>query len=140
LEGYILLVEDNPRDVEITLDLLKESGDRSTVVVLDDGEQAIQYLERRGEFENRRRDLPRVMLLDIKMPKVGGLEVLRMMKRERELSAIAVVLLTSSRQEQDMLAAYDLHADGYLIKPTTPKRLAEAIETAIRAAATRNEP
>lgn len=139
MSDYILLVEDNPRDVEITLDLLKEAGNRSEIIVLNDGESAMAFLERRGEFISRREGFPRVILLDIKMPRVSGLEVLRAIKGNPALRAIPVVLLTSSRQEQDMLAAYDLKADGYAIKPPKPAQLASTIESAIRAAASRRD-
>jgi len=137
MSDYMLFVEDNPRDVEITLDLLHQAGNRWEVIVLNDGESAMAFLERRGEFSSRREGFPRVILLDIKMPRISGLEVLRAIRDNPALGAIPVVLLTSSRQEQDILAAYELKADGYAIKPPKPAQLAATIESAIQAAAVR---
>lgn len=136
-ERYILLIEDNRRDVEIILSLLHEAGTAEQVVALFDGEEAIQYFTHTGAFTDRRADEPYVILLDVKMPKVNGLEFLEWIRRDPNLRKIAVILLTSSRQEKDLMAAYDLQADGYLIKPAKPQQLASTIESAVKSAANR---
>jgi len=123
----ILLVEDNARDVEITLANLRNSGVDASVQVVRDGEQALDYLHRRKEFALRSAEGPDVLLLDVKMPKVSGLEVLRAMKSDPVLRNIPVILLTSSREEQDLAAAYQWGAEGYLIKPVRPEQLAATI-------------
>jgi len=89
MSDYMLFVEDNPRDVEITLDLLHQAGNRWEVIVLNDGESAMAFLERRGEFSSRREGFPRVILLDIKMPRISGLEVLRAIRDNPALGGAA---------------------------------------------------
>lgn len=126
----ILLIEDNARDIEITLTNLRESGIDASVHVVRDGEEALNYLYRRHEFALRSTAEPALLLLDIKMPKVNGLEVLRAVKSDPALRSIPVVLLTSSRQEQDLAAAYEWSAEGYLIKPVRPQQLAAMIAAA----------
>jgi CheY-like chemotaxis protein len=128
----VLLVEDNPHDVEITLSLLADSGLDLEVTVVHDGAEAMDYLYRRGEFRLRRREPPSVLLLDVKMPRVDGLEVLKKLKGDPAMKGISVLLLTSSRQEQDMLGAYALHADDYLVKPVRAAQLATAIGRALQ--------
>ena len=135
---HILLVEDNPRDIDIALDVLKKSGYSLEVVVVHDGEQALDYLHSRGEFRLRRPGTPALILLDVKMPKVDGFEVLRHLRENRALTAIPVLMLSSSRQEQDLLSAYDLKADGYLIKPLNQQQLDAAMTTARASAAARS--
>jgi CheY-like chemotaxis protein len=134
----ILLVEDNPRDIDIALDVLKKSGYALEVVVVHDGEQALDYLNVRGEFRLRRPGLPALILLDVKMPKVDGFEVLRHLRGNSAMTAIPVLMLSSSRQEQDLLSAYDLKADGYLIKPLNQQQLDAAMTTARASAAARS--
>lgn len=124
----ILLVEDNARDIEITLASLRSSGLPAEVHVLRDGEEALNYLYRRGLFALS--PTPAVVLLDIKMPKVSGLEVLKTLKSDPVLRSLPVILLTASRAEQDLAAAYEWRADGYLIKPARPEQLATTIEAA----------
>lgn len=126
----ILLVEDNARDIEITLSNLRDSGIAASVHVVRDGEEALNYLYRRHEFALRSTAEPALLLLDIKMPKVNGLEVLKAVKSDSALRSIPVVLLTSSREEQDLAAAYEWRAEGYLIKPVRPQQLATMIATA----------
>jgi len=133
----ILLVEDNPRDIELTIARLVESGVDAEVVVLNDGEQALDYLYRRGQFRLRGPEEPFIIFLDIKMPKVSGLEVLENLRKNAQWLPIPVVLITSSREEQDLARAYEFGADGYLIKPVKAARLPEVIESSIRAAAAR---
>src|SRR5438093_5385202 len=99
----ILLAEDNPKDVELTLTALAEHNLANEVVVVNDGAAALDYLYRRGKFQTRPTGNPGVVLLDLKMPKVGGLEVLRAIKQDETLRTIPIVVLTSSREEQDLV-------------------------------------
>lgn len=113
----ILLVEDNPADVELTLAALGEHNLANEVVVAKDGEQALDYLFRRGQYAMRGNGNPAVIMLDIKMPKVDGLTVLKTIKKEKELMNIPVVMLTSSREDRDLAECYDLGANAYVVKP-----------------------
>jgi CheY-like chemotaxis protein len=115
--GRILMVEDDPKDVELTLTALEEYNLANEVVVVRDGEQALDYLYCRGEYKNRSTDNPSVMLLDLKLPKVDGLEVLKQVKSEEKLRFIPVVVLTSSKEEKDMVASYKLGVNAYVVKP-----------------------
>ena len=135
LSCHVLLVEDNPRDVEITLSLLADCGLDLEVTVVHDGGEAIDYLYRRGEFRLRKAGPPSLLLLDVRMPKLDGIEVLKKLKADPATRRIPVVLLTSSRQEQDMLGAYALHADDYIVKPVRPEQLAASIGRALQRAA-----
>ena len=102
--GRILLVEDDPKDVELTLTALEEYNLANEVIVARDGEEALEYLYSRGKFKTRSSDNPAVMLLDLKLPKVDGLEVLKQIKSNGKLRMIPVVVLTSSKEEKDMVA------------------------------------
>jgi CheY-like chemotaxis protein len=113
----ILLVEDSEKDVELTLAALAEHRLANEVIVTRDGAEALDYLHRRGKFAGRSHELPAVVLLDLKLPKVDGLEVLRRMKSEPELKNIPVVMLTSSREEQDLVKSYELGVSAYVVKP-----------------------
>ena len=113
----ILLVEDNANDVEMTLAALEENHLANEVVVVRDGAAALDYLHRRGVFKLRAPGNPAVVLLDIKLPKVDGVEVLRRVKSDPDLRLVPVVMLTSSREEQDLLSTYDLGVNGYVVKP-----------------------
>src|SRR6202047_2043206 len=104
--GRILLVEDDPKDVELTLTALEEYKLANEVVIARDGEEALDYLYRRGKFATRSTDNPAVLLLDLKLPKVDGLEVLQQIKAECALKLIPVVVLTSSHEERDMVRSY----------------------------------
>jgi CheY-like chemotaxis protein len=115
--GRILLVEDDPRDVELTLTALEEYKLANEVVVVHDGAQALDYLYRRGAFASRSGEYPAVLLLDLKLPKVDGLEVLQQVKSDENLRLIPVVVLTSSREERDMVASYKLGVNAYVVKP-----------------------
>jgi CheY-like chemotaxis protein len=115
--GRILLVEDDPRDVELTLTALEEYNLANEVVVVHDGEEALDYLSFRGQFQNRNSENPAVMLLDLKLPKVDGLEVLKHVKSDSKLRTIPVVVLTSSREERDVVASYKLGVNAYVVKP-----------------------
>jgi CheY-like chemotaxis protein len=115
--GRILLVEDDPRDVELTLTALEDHKLANEVTVAHDGQEALDYLYRRGQFATRPNENPAVMLLDLKLPKVDGLEVLKRIKADEQLKTIPVVVLTSSREEQDMLRSYKLGVNAYVVKP-----------------------
>ena len=113
----LLLVEDNPNDVELTLSALKEANLANEVIVANDGEQALDYLFRRGRHVGRKTGQPGVILLDLKMPKVDGHEVLKQIRSDPELRLIPVVILTSSREERDLFQSYDNGANSYVVKP-----------------------
>ncbi|MBI4662831.1 MAG: response regulator [Verrucomicrobia bacterium] len=113
----ILLVEDNANDVELILAALDEHSLANDVAVANDGVEALDFLRQRGKFAQRPRGLPAVVLLDLKMPRMDGLGVLRQMKAVPELKAIPVVMLTSSGEERDLAASYELGANAYVVKP-----------------------
>jgi CheY-like chemotaxis protein len=115
--GRILLVEDDPRDVELTLTALEDHKLANEVTVARDGQEALDYLYRRGQFSSRPNENPAVMLLDLKLPKVDGLEVLKQIKSDEQLKTIPVVVLTSSHEEQDMMRSYKLGVNAYVVKP-----------------------
>lgn len=123
----ILLVEDNPHDVEMTLAALEENHLANEVIVVRDGAEALDYLNRRGVFKLRTPGNPAVVLLDIKLPKVDGVEVLRQVKADPELRRVPVVMLTSSREEQDLLATYDLGVNAYVVKPVDFNEFVQAL-------------
>ena len=124
----ILLVEDDPRDVELTLTALGEYNLANEVVVARDGEKALDYLYSRGEFSNRSNDNPAVMLLDLKLPKVDGLQVLQQIKSDERLKLIPVVVLTSSHEEKDMMRSYKLGVNAYVVKPVDFHEFVNAIK------------
>ncbi len=113
----ILLVEDSKKDVELTLTALDEYHLANEVVVARDGVEALDFLHCRGKFADRSTNFPAVVLLDLKLPRVDGLEVLREMKAHPLLKRIPVVMLTSSREEQDLIKSYDLGVSAYVVKP-----------------------
>lgn len=113
----ILLVEDSPHDVELILTALAENHLSNEVVVVRDGEEALDYLYRRGVFRLRMEGHPVVVLLDLKLPKVDGLEVLAQLKSDSELKRVPIAILTSSREEQDLIKGYDLGTNAYVVKP-----------------------
>ncbi|UVW30418.1 response regulator [Massilia sp. H6] len=113
----ILLVEDNPHDLELTLIALSKSQLANEVVVMRDGAEALDYLYRRGEFAGRAVGNPAVILLDLKLPKVDGLEVLKEIRQGEALKSVPVVMLTSSKEEQDVVRSYELGVNAYVVKP-----------------------
>jgi CheY-like chemotaxis protein len=115
--GRILMVEDDPKDVELTLTALEEYNLANEVVVTRDGQEALDYLYCRGQYSARSSDNPAVLLLDLKLPKVDGLEVLHQIKSDDRLKMIPVVVLTSSREERDMMRSYQLGVNAYVVKP-----------------------
>lgn len=126
--GRILLVEDDPKDVELTVTALEEYNLSNEVVVAEDGEEALDYLYHRGNFRGCRGENPAVLLLDLKLPKVDGLEVLKTIKADDELKMIPVVVLTSSREERDMVASYRLGVNAYVVKPVDFHEFVNAIK------------
>ncbi len=125
--GRILMVEDDPRDVELTLTALEEYNLANEVIVTHNGAEALDYLYCRGEFSSRSSDNPAVILLDLKLPKVDGLEVLQRIKSDPKLQMIPVVVLTSSREEKDMVASYKLGVNAYVVKPVDFHEFVNAI-------------
>jgi len=126
--GRILMVEDDPKDVELTLTALEEYNLANEVAVTRDGEEALNYLYHRGEFKTRPDGDPAVILLDLKLPKVDGLEVLKQLKSDGKLRMIPVVVLTSSKEEKDMVASYKLGVNAYVVKPVDFHEFVNAIK------------
>jgi len=126
--GRILMVEDDPKDVELTLTALEEYNLANEVVVTRDGEEAMDYLNCRGNFKTRENGNPAVLLLDLKLPKVDGLEVLQQIKSDDKLKLIPVVVLTSSHEEKDMVASYKLGVNAYVVKPVDFHEFVNAIK------------
>ena len=126
--GRILLVEDDPNDVELTMTALGDYHLANEVVVARDGAEALDYLYRRGAFASRHNGSPAVLLLDLKLPKVDGLEVLQQIKSDEKLRLIPVVVLTSSREERDMVASYRLGVNAYVVKPVDFHEFVNAIK------------
>jgi CheY-like chemotaxis protein len=125
----ILLAEDNPNDVELTLEALSRHNLANRVAVVGDGVEAMEYLRCQGAFAARPPRAPAVVLLDIKMPRKDGLEVLREMRSDAGLRRTPVVILTSSREEQDLLTSYDLGVNAYVVKPVAFQAFMEAVES-----------
>jgi len=136
----ILLAEDNENDVELTLAALQEYRLSNQVTVVRDGADALDYIYQRGSFANRAKGLPCVVLLDLKMPRVDGLEVLRQMKADPAFRHIPVVMLTSSREEKDLVASYDLGVNGFVVKPVDFEQFLQAIRAVGMFWAIVNEP
>lgn len=113
----ILMVEDDPHDVELSLTALEQYNLANELVVVSDGEEALDYLFQRGKFMARASGNPAVVLLDLKLPKVDGLEVLQQIRNSEALKMIPVVVLTSSREERDMVSSYRLGVNAYVVKP-----------------------
>ena len=123
----ILLVEDNPKDLELTLAALEQSQLANEVVVVRDGEEALDFLNRRGVHASRNTSDPAVVLLDLKLPKVDGLEVLRRLRAQQRTRLIPVVILTSSREERDLVEGYTNGANSYIRKPVDFEQFSEAV-------------
>lgn len=129
-EKIILLVEDNPDDVELTRRVLRKSRIVNDVVVARDGVEALDYLFGQGEHAGRDiAQLPAVVLLDLKLPRVGGLDVLRRLRADKRTRLLPVVVLTASSEESDLIKSYSLGANGYVRKPVQPEEFAKAVHT-----------
>jgi CheY-like chemotaxis protein len=125
--GRILMVEDDPKDVELTMTALEGYNLANEVIVTRDGEEALDYLYHRGKYTTRSSDHPAVILLDLKLPKIDGLEVLRQVKPDDNLKMIPVVVLTSSREENDLVSSYKLGVNAYVVKPVDFHEFVNAI-------------
>lgn len=136
----ILLVEDNLKDIDLTLAALSEHNLANEVVVARDGVEALDYLYARGQFAGRDPGAPAVVLLDIKMPRLNGLEVLQQMKADPVLKNQPVVMLTSSREEPDLAASYDLGVNAYVVKPVDFGQFVDAVRQVGAFWAVLNEP
>jgi CheY-like chemotaxis protein len=126
--GRILMVEDDPKDVELSLTALEDYNLANEVVVVRDGEEALNYLYCRNGFASRNSGNPAVILLDLKLPKVDGLEVLRQVKADERLKLIPVVVLTSSHEEKDLVTSYKLGVNAYVVKPVDFHQFVNAIK------------
>lgn len=124
----ILLAEDNPLDVELTIEALTEYNLANNIVAVKDGVEAMEYLRCEGKFKNRMTGRPAVLLLDIKMPRMDGIEVLEAIRQDGNLKTLPVVMLTSSREEPDLKKCYNLGANAYVVKPVDFKEFIEAVK------------
>jgi two-component system response regulator len=125
----ILLVEDNPDDELLTLEALKDNNIRNDVVIAHDGEEALDFLFMRGQYKDRDENLiPQVILLDLKLPKVDGLEVLQQIRNNEKTKVLPVVVLTSSKEETDLIKSYQLGANSYIRKPVDFEQFTQAIK------------
>jgi len=124
----ILFAEDNPKDVELTLEALTDNNLVNNVIVVRDGVEALEYLRCEGKYKERKPGNPAVILLDIKMPRMDGIEVLRTIRSDDVLKMLPVVMLTSSREEQDLLKSYQLGVNAYVVKPVNFKDFIEAVK------------
>lgn len=136
----ILLAEDSPRDTELTINALAYHNLANEVVAVRDGAEALDYLYRRGPFADRSSGQPVVILLNLKMPKVDGIEVLRQIKSDPLLKMIPVVILTSSREEKDVVESYHLGVNAYIVKPVQFEKFVDAVKLVSVFWAVLNEP
>jgi CheY-like chemotaxis protein len=136
----ILLVDDSARDREMALDALHQNNLSNEVVALRDGAEALDYMYRRGEYASRPDEDPIVILLDLKMPRVDGLEVLRTLKEDRRFKVVPIVMMTSSREEQDVVRSYQLGVNAYVVKPLNFHDFIEAVKAVGVFWAVTNEP
>jgi two-component system response regulator len=125
----ILLVEDSSADAEMTVDALREAHLANPIVHVEDGVEALDYLNARGAFADRHDGLPAVVLLDIKMPRLDGIEVLREIRASEKLKHTPVVILSSSREETDLAQSWDLGVNAYVVKPVNAQQFFEAVRT-----------
>ena len=125
----ILLAEDSPADAEMAIDALRDANLVNPIVHVEDGVEVMDYLLRRGAFVNREAGNPSVLLLDIKMPRMDGLEVLQLLRANESLRRIPVVILSSSREEADLARSWDLGVNAYVVKPVDTGQFFEAVKT-----------
>jgi len=124
----ILYAEDNPKDIELTLEALTDNNLANNVVIVRDGVEVMNYLQCEGKYKDRKQGNPAVLLLDIKMPRMDGLEVLKAIRSDSKLKMLPVVILTSSREEQDLIKSYELGVNAYVVKPVNFKDFIDAIK------------
>jgi CheY-like chemotaxis protein len=124
----ILLVEDDPNDIELTLASLEENNLANEVFVARDGVEAMDYLSRRGQFHDLPNGNPAVILLDLKLPKLGGFEVLKTIRSDEKLKMIPVVILTSSKEDKDLVEGYKLGVNAYIVKPVDFQQFTQAVK------------
>jgi len=124
----ILLAEDNPKDVELTIEALSEHNLANQVMVVNDGVEALEYLRCEGQYKDRKKGLPAVLLLDIKMPRMDGIEVLEAIRGDDRLKTLPVVMLSSSREEPDLKKCYALGVNAYVVKPVDFKDFLDAVK------------
>ena len=127
--GYVLLADDNATDAELTTRALNLGGVSRNIVWVQDGEAALNYLLRKGPYADRQAGNPRLMLLDLHMPKIDGLDVLARIKADPQLRSIPIVIMSSSDQESDMIRSYEKHANSYIVKPVDFKQFTEQVST-----------
>ena len=124
----ILLAEDNRKDVELTLEAMAKNNLANDIIVVKDGVEAMEYLRCQGKYKLRKAGNPALVLLDIKMPRMDGIEVLRNIRNDSTLKKIPVVVLTSSREENDLITTYELGVNAYVVKPVDFKQFIEAVK------------
>ena len=124
----ILYVEDNPLDIELTLEALEENKIANPIVAVHDGIEALEYLRCEGPFKDRKTKNPSMILLDLKMPKMDGLEFLAIIKKDAEFKSIPVTMLTSTREEKDLIKGYDLGVNAYVVKPVNFSSLIDIVK------------
>jgi CheY-like chemotaxis protein len=124
----ILLAEDNSKDVELTLEAMKENNLANDIIVVKDGVEALEYLRYQGKYKLRKAGNPALVLLDIKMPRMDGIEVLRNIRNDNMLKKIPVVVLTSSSEEKDLITTYELGVNAYVVKPVDFKQFIDAVK------------
>ena len=127
--GYVLLADDNATDAELTTRALNIGGVSRNIVWVQDGEAALDYLMRKGQYADRPPGNPRLMLLDLHMPKIDGLDVLARIKGDPQLRSIPIVIMSSSDQESDMIRSYEKHANSYIVKPVDFKQFTDQVST-----------
>jgi CheY-like chemotaxis protein len=123
----ILLVEDNPTDAELTLRALRRNNLANNVVWVKDGAEALDFLYCRGQYADRKNGTPKLILLDLKLPKIDGIEVLRELKNDNKNKMIPVVMLTSSQEERDLVESYRLGVNSYIVKPVDFEKFLETV-------------
>jgi two-component system, response regulator len=126
-EVEILIVEDNPNDAEMALRALKKNNLTNQILLVGDGEEALDFIFAKGKFAGRIKTRPKIILLDLKLPKIDGLEVLRVIKSDPETKIIPVIVLTSSKEETDIMRSYQLGVNSYIVKPVDFDKFVDAI-------------